>query len=251
MPPAEDLLTPTYAPQPPVKESEPLARLSIKDWSAGDQPREKFMDRGREAVSDAELLGILLGSGTTTDSAVDVARKVLALAGNSLQRLSKLDWKQFKEVRGVGDARAITIAAALELGRRHAAEAPPKRVAIGGSADVYRHITPYLSGLTNEQFYVLLLSRANQVLHTVRVGEGGISGVMSDQRIIFRHALLEAASAIVAVHNHPSGALRPSLADDELTEVLRQAGGYLNIPLLDHLIYTDSGYYSYKDEGKL
>lgn len=229
----------------------PSGRIAIKDWHETDQPREKFMNRGREAVSDAELLGILLGSGTMEDSAVDLGRKLLALAGNSLHRLARLDWQQLKAVKGIGDARAITIAAALELGRRHAAEAPEERPILSSAGQAYRHMRPYMEGLAQEQFWVILTATNNQVIRTLRVGEGGIDGVIADPRIVFRQALLESAASLILVHNHPSGAQRPSTADDELTRSMVQAGDFLQLRVLDHIIYTDLGYYSYADQLRL
>jgi DNA repair protein RadC len=224
--------------------------ISIKNWDESDQPREKFMAKGRASVSDAELLGILLGTGTAQESAVDLGRKLMQLAGNNLQRLAKMDWQHLKSVRGVGDAKAITIAAALELGRRLAAEAPPERIPIQTSTQAYRAIDAHLRGLKQEQFWVLLLSQSGHLLRAVQIGSGGIDGVLADPRLVFKAALLETASSLILVHNHPSGNTSPSPQDDALTLKLREAGTFLDIRVQEHLIFTDNGFYSYRDAGR-
>jgi DNA repair protein RadC len=237
--------------KPDTPASENGQYLSIKAWSEDDQPREKFMARGREAVSDAELLGILLGTGTAKESAVDVGRKLMALAGNNLTRLSTLEWRQFKAVKGVGDAKAITLAAALELGRRQAAEAPAQKIFFRTAQDDFELMGGDLIGLKHEQFRVLLLNQAAQLLRKVRVGEGGIAGVNADSRLIFKEALLEGATRLILVHNHPSGNTAPSREDFMLTRRLVEAGALLDIQVADHVIFTDATYYSFSDAGEI
>lgn len=232
-------------------QAKPLGRLPIHQWAEDDQPREKMMAKGRDAVSDAELLGILLGTGTAQASAVDLGRQMLAMADGQLLRMAQLEWRQLKAIKGVGDAKAITIAAALELGRRMAAATPAPAEFVHSSAQVYRVVSPLLTGLQQEQFWVLLLSAGNQILRKVRVSTGGITSVLADVRIIFREALLECAPGMVLVHNHPSGRALPSPEDDRLTKRLAEAGVLMDIRVTDHIIFTDTSFYSYKDEGRI
>ncbi len=237
-------------PEPEPRPEDTRQRQTIKDWAEDDRPREKLGLKGAPALSDAELIAILLNSGTAERDAVEVARDLLHLAGQDLDRLGKMDLKEYQKISGIGPARAITLKAALELGHRRQ-NTSPENYTIVGSDSAYQYMGRYLRYQQTEQFWILLLNRANQVMRPVKVGDGGINSVLTDQRVIFRHALIELAAGVVLVHNHPSGQLKPSKDDDRLTVTMQQAGDCLNIPVLDHLIYTDRGYYSYADEGRL
>ncbi|MEZ0541621.1 RadC family protein [Fibrella arboris] len=224
---------------------------SIKSWAEEDRPREKLMLKGTAALSDAELVAILINSGTAELSAVDVARKVLEGVGNNLHELAKRSVKELSKFRGIGEARAISIVAALELGRRRREQAPLERNRITCSRDAYLEIRPYLMDKPHEEFWVLLLNRANEVLRPVQISAGGVSGTVADPRLIFKVGLEYLASGVILAHNHPSGNLTPSQADRELTRKLKEAGRFLDIPVLDHLIVTDRTYLSFADEGIL
>jgi DNA repair protein RadC len=226
-------------------------RISINNWAEEDRPREKLLLKGRAALSDAELLAILIGSGTITESAVDVAKNVLHLAGNDLNELAKLSIKDLTKAKGIGEARAITIVSALELGRRRKETEPVKKPKITCSKDIYELIRPDLIDLPVEEFWVILLNRANMVMRKVKISEGGVAGTVADPKVIFKAALEQLASAIILVHNHPSGNLSPSQADRDLTKKIKEAGHLLEIPVLDHIIFTDHQYLSFADEGWL
>lgn len=223
----------------------------IKSWAEDDRPREKLLRKGRQALSDAELIAILLGSGTRNLTAVDVGKKVLAAYQNKLHHLGRLGIEDFKKFPGIGEAKAITIIAALELGRRRRSEERMVAAKISSSRDIYELLAPKLSDLDHEEFHVLLLSRSHKVKEQICISRGGISGTVVDQRLIFKPALEKLASAIVLCHNHPSGTLRPSEQDKRLTQKLVKSGVILDIPVLDHLIFTDEGYFSFADEGML
>jgi DNA repair protein RadC len=225
--------------------------LTIRNWAEEDRPREKLILKGKSALSDAELIGILLGSGTVSLSAVDVAKIILQKVGNNLNELAALSVKDLQKFKGIGEAKAITIVSALELGRRRKDLSPEKRYKIGSSADAYELIKPELLDLKHEEFWVLLLNRANVVMKKVQVSAGGVSGTVADPKIIFRHALENLASSVVLIHNHPSGNLNPSQADIELTKKMKEAGRFLEIPILDHVIFCNSSYFSFADEGIL
>jgi DNA repair protein RadC len=226
-------------------------RLSIRSWAEEDRPREKLLLKGKAALSDAELLGILIGSGTRSLSAVDLCKLILQKGGNNLNELARLSVQDLQKFKGIGEAKAITIVAALELGRRRKEADPVKRPKITSSQDAYDAIKPELWDKQQEEFWVLLLNRANQVMQKVQASLGGVSGTVADPKIIFKVALDHLASAIILVHNHPSGNLKPSEADIRLTKKLKEAGSLLDLPVLDHLIFTDHGYYSFADEGAL
>ena len=228
---------------------EPLR--SIKSWAEEDRPREKMMLKGIAALSDAELIAILINSGTAELSAVDVARKVLEGVGNNLHELAKRSVKDLSKFRGIGEARAICIVAALELGRRRREQAPQERHRITCSRDAYEEIRPYLMDKPHEEFWILLLNRANEVLRPVQISAGGLSGTVADPRLIFKVSLEYLASGIILTHNHPSGNLTPSQADKDLTRKLKEAGRFLDVPILDHLIVSDRTYLSFADEGLL
>jgi DNA repair protein RadC len=230
---------------------DPANRTPIHQWAEDDRPREKLLQKGRASLSDAELLAILINSGTTKYSAVELGRMVLQQAQNDLNQLGKLSIKDLTKVPGIGEARAITLIAALELGRRRKEQLRPEKITITSSADSYEVLRPYLLDVPYEEFWVLLLNRANHVMRVDKVSQGGVAGTVADPKIIFKQALEHLASSIILAHNHPSGNRRPSQADITLTRKLRDAGTLLDLPILDHLIFTDDGYYSFADEGIL
>jgi DNA repair protein RadC len=221
----------------------------ILSWAEEDRPREKLLLKGKAALTDAELVAILIGSGTRDLSAVDLSKIILQKANNNLNELAKLSIKDLIKIKGIGEAKAISIAAALELGRRRKESEVVRRPRISSSRDAYEQIQPYLLDLPHEEFWLLLLNRANEVIRPVQVSQGGVSGTVADPKIIFKLAIECLASAIILIHNHPSGNLKPSEADKDLTRRLASAGKLLEIPILDHLIFTDTSYLSFADEG--
>lgn len=225
--------------------------LGIKSWAEADRPREKLQANGRAALSDAELLAILLGSGTVKLSAVDVAKLMLQAVGNDLNELARQSIQQLCRHPGIGEAKAITVVAALELGRRRKEADAAPRTTITCSRDSYNLIRPHLMDLPHEEFWVILLNRANVVMRKTAISRGGVAGTVADPKLIFKEALDQLASSIILVHNHPSGNRTPSAADIQLTRKLKEAGTFLDLPILDHLIYSDHGYYSFADEGML
>ncbi|HVD97395.1 MAG TPA: DNA repair protein RadC [Cytophagaceae bacterium] len=225
--------------------------FSIKQWAEEDRPREKLMLKGKVALSDAELIAILIGSGNDEMSAVELSRLMLNTVNNDLGELSKLSVDEFKKFRGIGEAKALSIISALELGRRRKATDPHKKEKINSSKDLYDLMKPHLMDLIHEEFWIVLLNRANQVLKKKVISTGGISGTIADPKLIFKTALENLASAVILVHNHPSGNKNPSDADLVLTRKIKDAGKLLEIPVLDHLIYTENDYYSFADEGRI
>ncbi|WP_258103953.1 DNA repair protein RadC [Marinoscillum sp. MHG1-6] len=225
--------------------------FSIKHWAEEDRPREKLLLKGKASLSDAELIGILIGSGTKTLSAVDVAKIILHATENNLNKLAKLSVKDLIKFKGIGEAKAISIVSALELGRRRKSETPTAKPTIQQSRDVYEYIRPELLDLRHEEFWILLLKRNNEIIKKKRISAGGISGTFVDVRIILKSALEEMASSIILIHNHPSGNLKPSQADLSLTRKIKEAGATMDIPVLDHIIFTDNGYLSFADESLL
>lgn len=226
-------------------------RLTIKDWAVEDRPREKMLHQGIENLSDTELIAILLRSGNPEETAVELAQRILNMAQNNLNELGKFTIHQLTQVKGVGEAKAITLLAALELGRRRKSVEAINREQITSSRNVMEIFQPLLADLPHEEFWVLLLSRANKVLDRVRVSQGGVTGTVTDVKLIIRAAVEKLASAIIVVHNHPSGNPKPSEKDIAITEKLKQAVDFFDIALLDHLIITDSKCYSFADEGTL
>ncbi len=223
--------------------------LNIKSWAEEDRPREKLLLKGKAVLSDAELIGILIASGTKDKSAVDVAREILSSVDHNLVRLAKLTVKDLTKFKGIGEAKAITIVSAMELGRRKKETEPNKLVQISSAKQAYEAIKPHLEDLKHEEFWILILNRRKQIIKKQLISSGGVSGTVADPKIIFHLALQELASSIVLIHNHPSGSLKPSQSDLSLTKKLKKAGDVLDIPVVDHLIYTDDGYYSFGDEG--
>jgi DNA repair protein RadC len=225
-------------------------KTSIKQWAEEDRPREKLLLKGKAVLSEAELIGILIGSGTRTLTAVDLAKQILHSVNNNLNILAKLSINALKKFNGIGEAKAISIVSALELGRRRKETEYPKVVKITSSKSVYEIMHPYLQDLSHEEFWIILLNRANQLIaKPLPISQGGVSGTIVDPKIIFNKALEVIASNIILVHNHPSGNLKPSQADINITKKIKEAGQLLEIPVLDHLIYTDSSYLSMADEG--
>lgn len=225
-------------------------KLSINRWAEEDRPREKMMSKGAQALTNAELLAILIGSGSGDDSAVSLMQKVLASYGDSLDRVGRLSVEELCHFKGIGPAKAITILAACELGRRRAVEQPERRQ-VRSAAQVYDYFYPMMRDLAVEECHVLLLNQSSTVIDSVRIGVGGLTETVVDVRIILREALLKRATSLILCHNHPSGNLRPSTHDDRLTNQLREAARLLNLNLVDHVVFTDNGYYSYADEGRL
>jgi DNA repair protein RadC len=226
-------------------------KLNINQWAEEDRPREKMMMHGVSSLSNAELLAILIGSGNTEDSAVELMRKVLAEYHNNLNELGKASVDELCRFKGIGPAKAITILAASELGKRRKEEDIRERLSIVSSKDVYECFYPLMCDLPTEECWLLLLNQASKVIDKVRVSTGGLSATAVDVRCILHEALLKRASAIALCHNHPSGNIHPSREDDRLTEQLRQACQIMNIRLVDHVILTDGCFYSYADEGRM
>ena len=224
---------------------------AITAWAEEDRPREKMLLKGKQALSDAELLAILIGSGTVGESAVAVAQGILASVGFNLHELGKRSLPDLKKFKGIGEAKAITIAAALELGRRRQLSDLRERPRITHSRDAFNTIAPLLTDLQHEEFWLLLLNKANEVFARQQLSTGGMSGTVVDIKMVLKAAIEAGAAAFIAIHNHPSGNLQPSQADIELTRKLKQSGAVIDMPLLDHLIVSDRGYYSFADEGNL
>ncbi|HVF80730.1 MAG TPA: DNA repair protein RadC [Flavisolibacter sp.] len=226
-------------------------KYSIKQWAKDDRPREKLLSKGAPTLSNSELLAILILNGSGGKSAVELAQDVLRLGKNSLNELGKLTIKELTKVKGIGEAKAISIIAALELGRRRQATASLDKHIVSSSADVATYLQTYLRDYRHEVFAVIFLNRANKINDFKIISEGGITGTVADPRIILKRALEEDAVSIILCHNHPSGSLKPSKADEELTHKIKEAAKYFDIKVLDHLIVGDDGYYSFADEGIL
>jgi DNA repair protein RadC len=223
----------------------------ISKWAEGDRPREKLLLKGKHSLSDAELLAILMGSGSKNESAVDLAKKILKSSNNNLIELSRLGVKDLVKFKGVGEAKAISIIAALELGKRRRSEEALEKKKISSSTDVFEYFAGILGDAHYEAFYILLLNRANKVMREIQISEGGFSGTVADPKKIFKLALENNASAIILCHNHPSGNIKPSDADLKLTSKLKNAGEMLDLPVIDHIILGEENYYSFADEGTL
>ncbi len=225
--------------------------MSIKFLAEDDRPREKFLSKGKNALSDSELLAIIMRSGSREETAMELARKILNSVGNSWHQLSLLSVKDLMKFKGVGEVKAIAIATALEIGRRRAAQEMPEKVIITGSRDGYQILRKYLSDQRTEEFWAIFLNQSNRVLHFSQLTQGGINQSIVDIRILFKTALDHYATALIIAHNHPSGNLKPSREDLEITRKIKEAGNMLNIRLLDHLIITQSSYVSLSDDGLL
>ncbi len=223
--------------------------LKIKQWAAADRPREKMLHLGRSSLTETELLAVLLGSGTRQFSAFELARQVLQCVDYDLTRLAGMETDELMHVRGIGEARAISIVSAMELGRRRIFHEALKKPKITCSKDAYALLRSDLMDLKHEEFWILLLNRNHQVIRKCHISRGGVSGTVVDPKIIFKQALTHLSCAMIVAHNHPSGHLKPSKADITLTEKLRKAGQLMEIPVLDHLILTNEGYLSFADEN--
>lgn len=223
----------------------------IREWAPQDRPRERMERMGSAALTNAELLAILIGSGTKEESAVDLMRRVLDSCGGTLSGLGRLTLSDLQRFRGVGPAKAITILAACELGRRRQQEHPQERLKIGNAEDVYNYMHPIMCDLSTEQAWIMLLNQSNRLIRSLCISQGGITQTAVDVRVIMREALFAGATVVVLCHNHPSGNTRPSTDDDRLTKAVSDACGFMRIFFLDHVIITDGNYYSYRNAGKI
>jgi len=228
--------------------SEKPTSFSIKNWSQNDQPREKLRDKGKAVLSDAELIAILIGSGNRDESAVALCKRIFASVDNNLNALGKLSIQQLMNFKGIGEAKAITITAALELGRRRRIEDTLQLDKIASSRSVFDIMQPVLGELPHEEFWILYLNNSNKVIQKNQLSKGGITGTLVDVRLVLKNALAVGAVALILCHNHPSGTLKPSQADKDITQKLKNAAESLDIKVLDHLIVTEKAYFSFADE---
>lgn len=231
--------------------TEKSTSFSIKNWSQDDQPREKLLYKGKAALSDAELVAILIGSGNREESAVALCKRILASVDNNLSELGKLSIKQLMAFKGIGEAKAITIAAALELGRRRRGEEALEKKKITSSLSVFELMQPIIGELQHEEFWIIYLNNSNKVIQKNQLSKGGITGTLVDVRLVLKNALEVGATSLILAHNHPSGTLKPSEADKQITAKLKNAAESLDIKVLDHLIITEKAYFSFADEGVL
>ena len=227
-----------------------MEKLNITQWAKEDRPREKMADLGTEALSNAELLAILIGSGSTDESAVTLMKRVLADCSNNLNTLGKKIIHELMQYKGIGEAKAIAILAACELGKRRQAETPEERPDLGSATRIYKHMHHLMQDLDVEEFWVLLMNQHYRLIKKVRISHGGITETAVDIRIIIREAVLANATILAVCHNHPSGSLSPSHADDDLTKTIQRACELMRIYFMDHVIVTDGQYYSYRELGK-
>lgn len=228
-----------------------IKKMSIKFLAEDDRPREKFVLKGKSALSDSELLAIIMSSGSRDESAVELARRILESVGNNWHNLSLLNLQDLMKFKGIGEAKAISISAALEIGRRKSAQEVPEKVKISCSKDAFKIFHPLLADLLTEEFWVIFLNQNNKILGKSQLSTGGINFSLVDLRVLFKLALEFSCSAIMIAHNHPSGNLKPSQSDNKITKDISEAGKILNIQLLDHLIITQSSFFSYSDENLL
>jgi DNA repair protein RadC len=226
---------------------ENYSTLTIKDWAVEDRPREKLLKKGVQTLSDAEIIALLIGSGSRN---VELSKKVLKSANNNLNELGKLNIPDLTKLKGIGEAKAITILAALELGRRRKGSEIIIKKKITQSKDIFELFQPILGDLPHEEFWILLLNRSNRIIEKFKISQGGISGTVIDIKIILKQSIEKLASSIILCHNHPSGNINPSTADDSITEKLKKGAELLDIQVLDHIIIADIKYYSYADDGK-
>lgn len=225
--------------------------FAIKYWAEDDKPREKLMLKGKSVLSDAELIAILIGSGNRNESAVELSKRILSATDNNLNAFGKLSLKQLTAFKGIGEAKAITIIAAMELGRRRRAEESLELKKITSSKAVFEIMQPIVGELQHEEFWVLYLNNSNKVIYKTQISKGGITGTVVDTRIIYKTALEHNATSVILVHNHPSGTLIASEADKQITRKLKEAGKHLDILVLDHVIVTEKSYFSFADDGIL
>lgn len=222
---------------------------SLKTWAEDERPREKLLKHGRHILSDSELLAILIRTGTKNKTAIDVAREILSKHNNDLTELAKLSVKELAKFNGMGEVKAITIIAALELGRRKRESESQQKKTLTSSADAYEAVLPLLGDLPHEEFVILMLNRANYIINKFKLSKGGVAGTVVDQKIVFKEALENLASGIILCHNHPSGNLKPSPEDLTITKKLKLAGDLLDIKVMDHIIVAGNNYFSFADEG--
>ncbi len=234
-----------------IKETTSSRISTIKEWAEDDRPREKLMAKSPKALTNAELLAILIGSGTRNESAVDLSKRILASLDNHLAYLARLSLKELVQFKGIGQAKAINIIAALELGRRRRLSEALEQKRIGSSKDAFEILAPILNDCNYEEFWCVTLNRSNYVIKTIPISEGGVSGTVADPKKIFKLALEDNASSIIIAHNHPSGALKPSNADIKLTQKCKEAGQFMELPVIDHIIIGNDKYFSFADEGLL
>lgn len=229
----------------------PSAHTSIKHWAEEDRPREKLMAKGAAALTNAELLAILIGGGTTKKSAVELMQEVLASCGGMLRNLNHLTLQDLMRFNGIGEAKALTLIAAAELGKRRMMEDSRDIERIQNSADVLRYMKPIVQDLTHEESWAMLLNNNAQIIHVAHLSTGGLAATTVDARMLLKEALLHDATSFILVHNHPSGNLRPSRADDDLTQKVKKASMAMNIRMVDHVIVSESDYYSFAENGRL
>ncbi len=232
-------------------EQQYIQKLSLKHWADDDKPREKLTTKGRQSLSDSEIIAIIIGSGNTEQSAVELSKTILASCQNNLNELGKLSISDLCRFKGIGEAKAISLIAAIELGRRRSETMPVDKTRILSSKDAYIELAPTLCDLPHEEFWMLLLNRGNGIEDKLLISRGGISSTVVDARLIFKPAIDKLATGIILAHNHPSGITKPSPQDLELTKRLKDAGKTLDIEVIDHLIIAGKTYYSFADEGRL
>jgi len=225
--------------------------LKIKDWALEDRPREKLLSKGIPSLSDAELIAVLIGSGSRNETAVELSKRLLGSVSNNLNELGKLSIKDLMKFKGIGEVKAISIVAALELGKRRKMSEIIEKKQINSSNDVYELFVSTLGDLPHEEFWILFLNRSNRIIHQMKLSQGGVSGTIIDIRIVLKHAIEKLASGIILCHNHPSGNIKPSQNDIEITKNLRDASRIFEMSVLDHLIVCDGKYFSFADEGML
>ncbi|RXM53070.1 MULTISPECIES: RadC family protein [unclassified Chryseobacterium] len=225
--------------------------MSLKSLAEDDRPREKFLQKGKNSLSDSELLAIIMGSGNREESVVELARKILASVDNSWHHLSLLSVKDLMKFKGIGEAKAISIITALEIGRRRAGQDIPEKSVIGNSYDAYSILKNQLSDLRTEEFWAIFLNNSNKVIYTSQLTQGGISQSIVDVRVLFKTAIDHFSTGVIIAHNHPSGSLKPSKEDINITQKIKEAGKVLSIQLLDHIIITQDSYFSFSDTGLL
>ncbi|MFW5752309.1 MAG: RadC family protein [bacterium] len=225
--------------------------LSIKKWAVDDRPREKLIHKGLHSLSDAELLAILIGSGNRNESAVEVSQNILRMGNNNLNELARFSINELQRIRGIGEAKAISIVAALELGRRRKHTEVIQKNKITLSRDVFDFFHPLIGDLHHEEFWIIMLSRSNRIIQKMKISQGGIAGTVTDVKLIMKSALDKLATSIILCHNHPSGNIQPSEADRQITNKLKKSGDLLDIAVLDHVIIGENSYFSFADEGIL
>ncbi len=226
-------------------------KLSIKAWAVEERPREKLVSRGISSLTDGELIAILISSGNKKESAVELSRRIMDSVRHNLHELGKLNCDELKRFRGIGDAKAITLIAAMELGRRRNQSEALENFQIRGSRDAANYLRPEIGDLSHEEFWVIFLNRQNKVMDKQRLSQGGMTGTVIDVRMVLKQALEKHATSLIFCHNHPSGNLEPSDADKKITRQLKEAAALMEIPVIDHLIVTQSGFFSFADEGLL